>query len=130
MNWLPQTAHETSTCMSFGCPGRAAPPRSCEWEWRPVSQGLHPAASASAAAVGQPLTPRSWPSSQVWDLGGQVSLRLSWAAYYASTDAVIVVVDSTDRARMGIARQELANILASPQLAGACILVFANKQVR
>ncbi|KAL6781677.1 hypothetical protein ACKKBF_B09030 [Auxenochlorella protothecoides x Auxenochlorella symbiontica] len=65
---------------------------------------------------------------EVWDLGGQVSLRLSWAAYYASTDAVIVVIDSTDRARMGIARQELANILASPQLAGACILVFANKQ--
>lgn len=66
----------------------------------------------------------------MWDLGGQVSLRLSWAAYYASTDAVIVVIDSTDRARMGIARQELANILASPQLAGACILVFANKQAR
>ena len=42
--------------------------------------------------------------AQVWDLGGQANLRPSWATYYRSTDAVIVVVDSTDRARAGIAK--------------------------
>lgn len=41
---------------------------------------------------------------QVWDLGGQANLRPSWATYYKHTDAVIVVVDSTDRARMNIAK--------------------------
>ena len=66
---------------------------------------------------------------EVWDLGGQAALRLSWQAYYPATDAVIVVVDSTDRGRIGIARQELKNIIDNPSLKGACILIFANKQV-
>lgn len=42
--------------------------------------------------------------AQVWDLGGQANLRPSWAAYYKATDAVIVVIDSTDRARVTIAK--------------------------
>ena len=42
--------------------------------------------------------------AQVWDLGGQANLRPSWATYYRSTDAVIIVVDSTDRARASIAK--------------------------
>lgn len=66
---------------------------------------------------------------EVWDLGGQAALRLSWQAYYPATDAVIVVIDSTDRARIGIARQELKNIIDNASLKGACILIFANKQV-
>ena len=41
---------------------------------------------------------------QVWDLGGQANLRPSWQTYYKNTDAVIVVVDSTDRGRIGIAK--------------------------
>lgn len=41
---------------------------------------------------------------EVWDLGGQANLRPSWATYYRSTDALIMVVDSTDRARIGIAK--------------------------
>ena len=41
---------------------------------------------------------------QVWDLGGQANLRPSWATYYRATDAVIVVIDSTDRARASIAK--------------------------
>ena len=31
-------------------------------------------------------------------------MRPSWASYYRSTDAVIVVLDSTDRARVRIAK--------------------------
>lgn len=34
---------------------------------------------------------------EIWDLAGQANLRPSWAAYYASTHAVVVVADSTDR---------------------------------
>ena len=40
----------------------------------------------------------------MWDLGGQANLRPSWATYYRATDAVIVVIDSTDRARASIAK--------------------------
>eukprot|EP00884_Botryococcus_braunii_P016534 jgi/Botrbrau1/3564/Bobra.0078s0021.1 len=65
---------------------------------------------------------------EVWDLGGQANLRPSWATYYKHTDAVIVVVDSTDRARMNIAKNELFSLLDHEHLQSAAILVFANKQ--
>jgi ADP-ribosylation factor-like protein 5B len=65
---------------------------------------------------------------EVWDLGGQANLRPSWAAYYKASDAAILVVDCTDRARVGIARGELVSLLADDHLADAPLLVFANKQ--
>ena len=61
---------------------------------------------------------------QVWDLGGQDKLRKVWATYYCGAHAVVLVVDSTDRARLGVVRDELAAITshevrgcASPGLA-------------
>eukprot|EP00727_Mastigamoeba_balamuthi_P013662 m51a1_g8919 putative adp-ribosylation factor-like protein 1 (186) ;mRNA; f:806035-807161 len=65
---------------------------------------------------------------QVWDLGGQDSIRPYWRCYYANTDAVVFVVDSADRARVGIAREELHTILEEEELRDAVLLVFANKQ--
>jgi signal recognition particle receptor subunit beta len=65
---------------------------------------------------------------KVWDLGGQANLRPAWATYYRGADAALVVVDSTDRARIGIIKSELAALLAHEHLAGAAVLVFANKQ--
>uniref|UniRef100_A0A0D3HNG9 ADP-ribosylation factor-like protein 5 n=1 Tax=Oryza barthii TaxID=65489 RepID=A0A0D3HNG9_9ORYZ len=64
----------------------------------------------------------------VWDLGGQESLRTSWATYYRGTHAVIVVIDSTDRARINIIKDELFRLLQHGDLEGAVVLVFANKQ--
>lgn len=66
--------------------------------------------------------------NQVWDLGGQESLRTSWATYYRGTHAVIVVIDSTDRARINIIKDELFRLLQHGDLEGAVVLVFANKQ--
>lgn len=65
---------------------------------------------------------------EVWDLGGQANLRPSWATYYQHTDCVILVVDSTDRGRVGIARKELATLLAHEHLEEVPILVLANKK--
>ncbi|KAK9830056.1 hypothetical protein WJX72_009458 [[Myrmecia] bisecta] len=65
---------------------------------------------------------------EVWDLGGQANLRPSWATYYRSTDAVIVVLDSTDRARVGIAKAELFTLLEHEHLQKAAVLILANKQ--
>lgn len=55
------------------------------------------------------------------------SLPLPGPRYYPNTDAVIVVVDSTDRARVSICKQELFGLLRSEHLAHAVVLVFANK---
>lgn len=48
---------------------------------------------------------------QVWDLGGQTSIRPYWRCYYPNTDAIIYVVDSADTDRLNIAKQELHAML-------------------
>ncbi|XP_004365083.1 ADP-ribosylation factor-like protein [Capsaspora owczarzaki ATCC 30864] len=65
---------------------------------------------------------------QVWDLGGQTSIRPYWRCYYANTDAVIYVVDSSDRDRMSMSKSELVSMLEEDELKDAMLLVFANKQ--
>lgn len=64
----------------------------------------------------------------VWDLGGQTSIRPYWRCYYANTAAVIFVIDSTDLDRLGTAAEELAAMLNEDELKDAALLVFANKQ--
>ena len=64
----------------------------------------------------------------VWDVGGQKSLRSYWRNYFESTDGVIWVVDSSDRLRMNDCKNELHSLLLEERLAGATLLIFANKQ--
>ncbi|XP_078084091.1 ADP-ribosylation factor-like protein 5A isoform X1 [Mustelus asterias] len=64
----------------------------------------------------------------MWDIGGQESLRSSWNTYYTNTEFVIVVVDSMDRERIAITRDELYKMLAHEDLKKAGLLIFANKQ--
>ncbi|ODQ54148.1 ARF/SAR superfamily [Saitoella complicata NRRL Y-17804] len=63
----------------------------------------------------------------IWDVGGQRTLRSYWRNYFERTDAVIWVVDATDRARMSDCRDELRGLLQEERLSGATLLVFANK---
>ncbi|CAL8105072.1 unnamed protein product [Calicophoron daubneyi] len=49
----------------------------------------------------------------MWDIGGQSSLRPSWSTYFAGSDFVIVVIDSTDRDRLWLAKKELYKLLAA-----------------
>ncbi|KAF8466447.1 ADP-ribosylation factor family-domain-containing protein [Kalaharituber pfeilii] len=64
----------------------------------------------------------------VWDLGGQTSIRPYWRCYYANTAAVVFVVDATDKDRITTASEELAAMLDEEELKDAALLVFANKQ--
>eukprot|EP00211_Chloroparvula_japonica_P013435 CAMPEP_0119135806 /NCGR_PEP_ID=MMETSP1310-20130426/20098_1 /TAXON_ID=464262 /ORGANISM="Genus nov. species nov., Strain RCC2339" /LENGTH=130 /DNA_ID=CAMNT_0007126743 /DNA_START=257 /DNA_END=649 /DNA_ORIENTATION=+ len=64
----------------------------------------------------------------VFDLGGQTSIRPYWRCYYQNTDAVIYVVDSADPDRMGVAKEELMSMLQEDELKNASLLIFANKQ--
>ncbi|XP_040583973.1 ADP-ribosylation factor-like protein 1 [Lepeophtheirus salmonis] len=65
---------------------------------------------------------------QVWDLGGQTSIRPYWRCYYSNTDAIIYVVDSADRERIGISKEELLSMLEEEELQDAILVVMANKQ--
>nr|CAB3222884.1 ADP-ribosylation factor-like protein 2 [Phallusia mammillata] len=64
----------------------------------------------------------------IWDVGGQKSLRSYWRNYFESTDGLIWVVDSADKRRLEDCVQELHQLLVEERLAGATLLVFANKQ--
>ncbi|CAL8113718.1 unnamed protein product [Orchesella dallaii] len=65
---------------------------------------------------------------QVWDLGGQTSIRPYWRCYYANTDAIIYVVDSADRDRLPTSKQELVSMLNEDELKNSILVVLANKQ--
>jgi GTPase SAR1 family protein len=64
----------------------------------------------------------------LWDVGGQKSLRSYWRNYFESTDGLVWVVDSADRMRLDACREELNILLLEERLAGATLLVLANKQ--
>ena len=64
----------------------------------------------------------------MWDVGGQQTIRSYWRNYFEQTDGLIWVVDSSDRWRMEDCKRELHNLLDQEKLAGASLLIFANKQ--
>ncbi|KNC72124.1 hypothetical protein SARC_15325 [Sphaeroforma arctica JP610] len=64
----------------------------------------------------------------MWDVGGQDSLRKTWETYYTDTKVIILVIDSTDRERLGLSKEELNRMLNHSDLKGSSLLVLANKQ--
>lgn len=64
----------------------------------------------------------------VWDIGGQKSIRPYWRNYFDHTDAIIYVIDSSDQKRMEETGVELDQLLNEEKLDGVPLLVFANKQ--
>mmetsp|Transcript_44805 Transcript_44805/g.103643 ORF Transcript_44805/g.103643 Transcript_44805/m.103643 type:complete len:182 (+) Transcript_44805:87-632(+) len=64
----------------------------------------------------------------VWDIGGQKTIRPYWGNYFESSDALVYVIDSSDRRRLEETGTELRELLAEDKLGGIPLLVFANKQ--
>jgi len=64
----------------------------------------------------------------VWDIGGQDRIRPLWRHYYRGVRGIIYVVDSNDRDRCDVAREELEKMMAEEELQEAALLVLANKQ--
>lgn len=64
----------------------------------------------------------------VWDIGGQKSIRPYWRNYFDQTDALIYVVDSADRRRLEETAVELQQLLDEEKLSSVPVLIFANKQ--
>ncbi|KAH8108776.1 Arl8a protein [Phellopilus nigrolimitatus] len=63
----------------------------------------------------------------IWDVAGQPKFRSMWDRYCKGNDAIVFVVDSTDKERFDSARFELHSLLSSPQLAEVPLLVLGNK---
>ncbi|VDK56632.1 unnamed protein product [Cylicostephanus goldi] len=52
----------------------------------------------------------------VWDIGGQRSIRPFWSNYFENTDALIYVIDSSDRRRFDETSVELMELLDEEKL--------------
>ncbi|KAF8065539.1 Pyroxd2 [Scenedesmus sp. PABB004] len=63
-----------------------------------------------------------------WDLGGAAGLRGIWEKYYAEAHALLFVVDAADAPRFEEAKAALDKALGTRELAGAPLLLLANKQ--
>ncbi|KAJ3159765.1 ADP-ribosylation factor-like protein 6 [Geranomyces michiganensis] len=78
----------------------------------------------------------------VFDMSGQGRYRPFWEKYYGDADGVVWVIDSSDTARISVAREELWRALGHPEIKHrtnninnnnnsrlrlAPLLVFANK---
>jgi ADP-ribosylation factor-like protein 2 len=100
------------------------------------------------------VTLTSLSTAHTGDVGGQRTLRPYWRNYFEQTDAVVWVVDSGDRFRLEDCKRELevllveevrtilshlprqranqhclcGSLIALQRLAGATLLIFANKQ--
>merc|ERR1712139_738850 len=48
----------------------------------------------------------------VWDIGGQKTIRPYWSNYFESSDVLAYVIDSSDRRRLEESGNELAELLA------------------
>jgi GTPase SAR1 family protein len=47
----------------------------------------------------------------IWDVGGQKSIRSYWRNYFEQTDGLVWVVDSADRLRLEDCKKELHELL-------------------
>jgi ADP-ribosylation factor-like protein 6 len=68
-------------------------------------------------------------SFTVYDMSGQGRYRSLWEYYYADVQAIIYVLDSTDKIRMCVAKEELEILLNHAEIKPVRIpvLFFANK---
>merc|ERR1711862_140716 len=64
----------------------------------------------------------------VWDIGGQKSIRAYWSNYFEASDALVYVIDSSDSRRLEESGAELKELLGEDKLGGVPLLIFANKQ--
>ncbi|OIV93750.1 hypothetical protein TanjilG_07653 [Lupinus angustifolius] len=64
----------------------------------------------------------------IWDVGGQKTIRSYWRNYFEQTDGLVWVVDSSDLRRLDDCKMELDNLLKEERLSGSSLLILANKQ--
>jgi len=64
----------------------------------------------------------------VFDMAGAGRYRNLWSEHYKDAEAVVFVVDSADKFRLVVAKDEIDAMLAHPGLRKCPILFFANKK--
>jgi small GTP-binding protein len=60
----------------------------------------------------------------LWDVGGQKSIRTYWRNYFEQTDGIIWVVDSVDRWRLEECKMHLKDLLTQEVSAHVCFVLW------
>jgi ADP-ribosylation factor-like protein 2 len=63
----------------------------------------------------------------IWDVGGQTSLRSYWKNYFESTDGLIWVIDSSDASRFQDCKRELWKLLQEEVSIRRVALTYSSK---
>jgi small GTP-binding protein len=63
----------------------------------------------------------------IWDVGGQSSLRPFWRNYFEKTDFLVWVIDVSALQRLDECKRELHAVLNEDRLIGAGLLIWVNK---
>lgn len=64
---------------------------------------------------------------QAFDLGGHELARKIWTDYLGFVDAVVYLIDTTDRERLELAAHELRQLLDMEELQSTPFLILGNK---
>ena len=64
----------------------------------------------------------------VFDMSGAGRYRNLWEQYYKDSEALIFVIDSCDKFRLPVVKQELIQLSAHADLGDVPLLIYANKQ--
>ena len=64
---------------------------------------------------------------RTFDLGGHEMARKIWRDYFAAVDGVVFMVDSADRDRFYLVKQELDYLLNAEELANVPFVILGNK---
>ena len=74
------------------------------------------------------IQPNKSVSFTVWDVCGQEMTCHLWRYYFQGSDGIIYVIDSVDRNRFSVVKDDLARIVESDEMVGVPLVVLANKQ--
>lgn len=63
----------------------------------------------------------------IWDIGGQQTLRSFWFNYFDKLDSLIWVIDLSNLQRLNENFKEMHSVLSNEKLIGLKVLIFLNK---
>ena len=64
---------------------------------------------------------------EIWDIGGLPKIRPLWKHYFMNSKAIVFFIAINEPERFPEAKEELANLLAAPELLGIPLLILLNK---